>query len=233
MNVYGQMASAVINNVRSGLVGYKHNPSMDRQQVEDEIIWTRQELVKKYILKNILPLKELMMVIRCIDIDCKDLERCRCNSDGCGKPIAHFVIPQVFTDLGNGAAIQYLGSTDMTTPFDWFTDYVTMKYAIYSRRGKKRPRVFIDTSPNEENLYDCYLFNAPLVKQVTIQALFKDPRQIFLYGCCEDTFETDDLRHNMSFMDRECMDIVTNKFIYYYKKFRENDMPNDQTINKP
>lgn len=233
MNYYSKMASAVVNNIRSGLVGYHHNPTLSRDQVEDELIWTRMKLIKDYILKGIIPIKELMLTMRCIDVDCKDLDRCRCSNNGCGVPIAHFEIPQVFTDMGNGATIRYVGTTDMMKPFNWFTDLTTMKYSQYGRRGQSIPRVYIDTSPNENNLYDCFIFNAPLIKQVTVQAIFKDPRQIYLFDCCDDTFSSWDLTTNLSFMDKEIMKVVTNDYINYYKRLREPVQPNDQAINKP
>lgn len=232
MNHYGRLASACINNIRAGLAGYQHNPSLDRQQVEDELIWTIQKLIKNYMMKGQLPIKELMLTIPCIDIDCKEIERCRCNST-CGTPMAHFTIPQVYTDMGNGSMIHYVGSTDMQQPFLWFTDPITMKYSVFSRRGKKIPRVYIDTTPNMENFYDCFLFNGPLIKQVTVQAVFKDPRQAFERGCCEDTFECDDLTTNMSFLDREAMDYVTSKYLVYYRQMMQQDRPNDQALNRP
>lgn len=233
MNHWGQLASAVINNIRAGLAGYQHNPSLDRQQVEDEIVWTQQKLIKDYMAKGLLPIKEFMLTLNCINVDCKDLERCRCWADGCGKPIAHFQIPQVYTDLGNGSTIRYIGTTDMMRPFLWFTDVLTMKYSVYSRRGKKIPRVYVDTSPNENNFFDCFIFNAPLIKQVTVQAVFKDPRQAFERGCCEDIYGMDDLRHNMSFLDREAMDYVTSKYLVYYRQFQTQARPNDQAYNRP
>lgn len=215
------------------MAGYQHNPSLDRLQVEDELVWTIQKLVKNYLMKGSIPLKELALTIPCIDIDCLSIERCKCNADGCGEPMAHFEIPQVYTDMGNGSTIRYIGSTDMSTPFLWFTDAITMKYSTYSRRGKKTPRVYVDTTPNFRNFYDCFLFNAPLVKQVTVQAVFKDPRQVYDNGCCEDTLESDDLTTNMSFLDREAMDYVVSKYLVYYRQMMQQARPNDQAINRP
>ena len=48
--------------------------------------------------------------------------------------------------------------------------------AEYRRRGKERPYVWIDTTPNEKGLYDCFVFNAPLLNRVSISAIFKDLR---------------------------------------------------------
>lgn len=233
MNHYSRLASACINNIRSGLAGYKHNPSLDRLQVEDELIWTRQKLIKTYLIKGNLDIKEILNSIRCINVDCLPIERCPCGLDPCGDELPHFEIPQVFTDLSVGSSVYYIGPTDMSDPFLWFTNVTTMKYSIYSRRGQKKARVFIDTTPNKNNMFDCFIFNAPLVKQVTVQAVFKDPRQMYEFGCCDDTFETDDLTTNMSFLDRECMDYIINKYIVYYRQMQQTQLPNDQSINRP
>ena len=34
-------------------------------------------------------------------------------------------------------------------------------------------------------MYDCFIFNAPLIKQVSVVAIFKDPRQLENFGCCD------------------------------------------------
>jgi len=46
----------------------------------------------------------------------------------------------------------------------------------YRKRGKNKPWVYVDVTPNKDGLLDCYIFNAPLIKQVSIMAIFKDLR---------------------------------------------------------
>jgi hypothetical protein len=74
--IYNRLASAIVNDVYSGLAGLHHNISMSVEQLEDEIVATRLQVIKEYQLKGILPLKDLLMAINCIPVDCKDLERC-------------------------------------------------------------------------------------------------------------------------------------------------------------
>jgi len=38
--------------------------------------------------------------------------------------------------------------------------------------------VYIDTTPNANGMYDGFIFNAPLLKSISIIAIFKDPRQL-------------------------------------------------------
>jgi hypothetical protein len=53
----------------------------------------------------------------------------------------------------------------------------------YRKRGKNRPWVYIDVTPNSEGLLDCYIFNAPLLKQISVVGIFKDPRQLEDFQC--------------------------------------------------
>jgi phosphopantetheine adenylyltransferase len=61
-------------------------------------------------------------------------------------------------------------------------------------------------APNSEGLLDCYIFKAPLVKQVSITAIFKDPRQFEDFQCeCENTV----VDNNLSFIDTIIKDRLT------------------------
>ena len=119
--------------------------------------------------------------------------------------------------------IVYLGTTDRQSNFLYYTSVNSFNYyRKYRKRGKNKPYVFIDIAPNENGMLDCYLFNAPLLKQVSIVAVFKDPRQLEQYGCCQDL--TDD---NFSFINAEIKKRVTEKKIRYYRQLAPPNLPND------
>ena len=86
---------------------------------------------------------------------------------------------------------------------------------------KNKPFVYIDTTPNENNAYDCYIFDAPLLERVSIIAVFKDPRQVEDYACCELT-EAD----NMSFIATEVKKRLIEKKLRYYRQLYPQPMPN-------
>lgn len=73
-------------------------------------------------------------------------------------------------------------------------------------------------------MYDCFVFNAPLLSEVSISAIFKDLRQLGNYNCCVDL--QDD---NMTFINNEIKKRVTEKKIRYYRSFAPSNLPNDQT----
>lgn len=227
-NTIEKLASAIKNDVLGGLRGYHTNISLNIEQLCDEIINERLQVLKEYSLKGILPAKDLYMSINCIEVDCKDLERCKCNrGDGCSTVVAHFEIPQILNDYG-GQAINYIGSNDMQNSFVYHTSNQGYRYHKYRKRGKNKPYIWIDTTPNENGMYDCFLFNAPLVSQITVTAIFKDPRQLEKYSCCEGLDNP-----NFSFIDNEVQKRLTEKKIRYYKSIQAPLLPNDQTYTQP
>ena len=224
--IFNKLASAIRNDVVSGLRGYHHNMSMSIEQLEDDIVDERLQIIKEFQLRGLVPLNDLLLAINCIDVDCKDLERCslcKGNSD-CPTPIAHFEIPQLLLDYGI-TPISYLGTTDRMSPFIYYTSpHAFNYYRKYRRRGKNRPFVYIDVAPNENGMLDCFIFNAPLLKQVSIVAVFKDPRQLEQYGCCQDL--SDD---NFTFLNNEIKKRLTEKKIRYYRQLAAPILPNNQT----
>lgn len=74
-------------------------------------------------------------------------------------------------------SIAYIGSTDRELSFRYSTSISNWNvYNKYRKRGKDKPFVLIDPTPNSNGMYDCFIFNAPLIKQVSVVAIFKDPR---------------------------------------------------------
>jgi len=222
--MYSKLASAIINDVYSGLAGLHHNISISEEQLEDEIVAMRLQVIKEYQLKGILPLNDLLMAINCVPVDCKDLERCPICKPGVKTPNAHFEIPQLLNDFG-ASAIAYIGSVDRQNAFTVYvaSDF-TNQYQQYRKRGQNRPYVFIDPVPNEHNMYDGYIFNAPLLKMISIVAIFKDPRQLEDYGCCEGIEE----RENFTFIDNEVKNRLTELKIKYYRQLHMTNLPNTQ-----
>ena len=220
-----QIASAVYNDVYSGLRGYRANPTMSLEQLEDDVRDERLQIIKEYSLKGLIPKKDLLLSINCIPIDCKDIERCRCNNATvCGTPTAHFEIPQILTEFGGG--IEYIGSTDKSLPFKWYTTVQDASYHKYRRRGKFRPYVYIDVTPNENNMYDCFVYNAPLLKEVSVIGVFKDPRQLENFNCCD--YDEDTEINNFSFLDNEIKKRLTEKKLRYYRLAADSPAINNQ-----
>lgn len=221
-----KLASQIRNDVTSGLRGYHQNLSMNMEQLQDEVVACRLAILNEYFLKGIFPIKDLLIAINCIDVDCESLERCSCGKTSQGQPIKHFEIPQIVTQYGK-QAIDYIGSSDRQNKFTVISSLSELKTRQYKRRGLSKPYVWIDYSPNTDGMLDCFLFNAPFVKQVSIVAVFKDPRQLNRYSCC-NTEELNGPDVNNSFIDQLIKDKLTKEKLYYYRQAVAPRLPNDQ-----
>ena len=222
--VYSKLASAIYNDIVSGLQGYTSTPTLSLEQLEDDIVDERLALIKEYSLKGIIQKNDLIRAINCIPIDCKDIENCdSCTNSGFeGTPTMHFEIPPILTEFGGG--IEYIGSADMQQPFLWYTNPYTMKYHKYRKRNKNRPYVYINMAPNSNKMYDCYVYNAPFLKRISVLGIFKDERLLKEFGCdCTDEDAT-----QSTFMNAEIKDRVIQKKIKYYRQLATGPRPNDQ-----
>lgn len=222
-----KLASQIINDVVSGLRGYHSNLALNRDQLGDEIVACRLEILHQYFLKGIIPVKDLLIAINCVNVDCESLERCRCreyNEDD--TLVAHFQIPQLISYYGKNA-IEYIGSTDRRNKFQVITSLTELENRQYKRRGKDKPYVWIDTAPNAEGMLDCFIFNAPFLEQVSVVGVFKDPRQLNRYSCC-NTDELNGPDVNPSFVDQLVKDKLTKEKLYYYRQMAAQKLPNTQ-----
>ena len=133
----------------------------------------------------------MMTAINCVEVDCKDQNKCSCMSSLANAKMAkHFEIPQLMPGLG-ADALAFVGSTDRSHAFKVYYNLEAIKYQQhyqnYRKKSNPKPFVYIDTTPNEHNLYDGYVFNAPLLERLTVIAVFKDPRQVAELSCCNYT----------------------------------------------
>lgn len=230
-----RLADAIYNDIVSGLRGYHQNPSLSIEQLEQDIIDLRLLVIKEYMMQGILPVQDLLVSLNCIPVDCESLDKCGCNASNCGSdPIAHFQIPQLLFDYGLKKAIYYIGSTDKQRPFIVYTKPFDVISTIkkYRKRGKNRPWVYIDVTPNSEGLLDCYIFNAPLLKQISVIGIFKDPRQLEDFQCdCTGQQLLDQaskMDTNFSFLDTVIKDRLTKQKLQYYRQYSAPLLPNDQ-----
>lgn len=217
-----KLAAAIYNDIVSGLVGITSNPTMSLTQLEDDVVDERLQIIKEYSLKNLIPKKDLFMGIHCIDVDCLSLDKCPCNSPTYSLPVAHFELPQIVNDLAHDS-IEFVGSIDRLIQFKVYTN-TAWQYHKYQRRGAEKPFVYIETTPNSNNLYDAWIFNAPLLKKISVIGIFKDPRQLEEYDCCKG-----DEIDNFSFLSTEIKKRLTEKKIRYYRNLYPGPTPNTQT----
>lgn len=217
MGYYSKIASAVYNDIVGGLRGYTSNPTMSIEQLEDDLAEMRLTVIKEYALKGLLPKNDLLMSINCIPVDCQNIERCSCGNSSIGTPTLHFEIPQLMTEFDGG--IEYIGSVDKQQSFVWYTNLNLLKYHKYKKRSQYKPYVYIDVTPNANNMFDCWVFGVPMLKKISVIGVFKNLNQ--LDDCCSDP-------NNLSFLDSEVKRRVTELKIKYYRQLAPQISPNDQ-----
>lgn len=217
MGYYSKLASAVYNDIVGGLSGYTTTSNISMEQLEDDLAEMRLNVIKEYSIKGILDKKDLLLSINCIAVDCKNIESCSCGNSVSGTPTLHFEIPQIMTEYGGG--IEYIGSPDKQNPFTWYTSPNQLKFHKYRKHSGKKPYVYIDVTPNENNMYDCWVFNVPILRKVSVIGIFKNLNQ--LDECCADPT-------NLSFLDAEVKKRVTELKIRYYRQLMSPVVPNTQ-----
>lgn len=182
MNVK-QIASAVLSHIYDGLKGAVANIAVSQEQLEDEVVAERNTIIKEYLIKGVANLQEVYSAINCVEVQCASMSKC-CELGDLGQKALHFEIPPVLL-LSGVSTIKFIGSIDQKEKYQVYTnnDY---KYHQYKKRGANKPYVYLDTTVNSNGMIDGYIFNAPLVKMISVVAVFLDPRKLVEFNCCAD-----------------------------------------------
>ena len=106
-----------------------------------------------------LNLSDMMVAINCVEVDCKDQNKCACMSSLANAKMAkHFEIPQLMPGLGPDALV-FVGSTDRSNAFKVYYNLEAIKYQQHYQKYRKRPNpkpfVYVEKTPNENGMYDC------------------------------------------------------------------------------
>lgn len=194
MNI-NQIASSIYNDIWGGNIAPSSDTSLiSVEQLEDEVVDTRSAVIKEYFLKNLLNKEEVSSAINCVELDCKDQNKCPCSTVSLNPKMAlHFEIPQLETSLG-GDAILFIGSADRKVSYKVFYNLESLEYeADYQkyRKGRSKPYVYIERTPNENGMVDGWVFNAPFLKQIAVVGVFRDVRKLHQYSCCGDNDYTE------------------------------------------
>lgn len=223
-----QIASAVSNDVRSGLAGINSNIDISLEQLEDEIVELREQIVREQWLQGILQRGELLTALNCVVVDCKDPTKCgpcdKAYSGVAGESEMHFEIPKTINGLGEDA-IYFVGSADRKERYRVYFNPAQVKYNKYRRRHKDMPYVYIERTPNENGNYDGWVFNLPFVKTISVIGIFKDPRDLEKLGCdgnCDST------NGDVGSVSHEVQSRLTKEKLTYYRNYYYPPQPNNQ-----
>lgn len=155
------------------------------EQLMDEVIAERNIILKEYLLKSIMNFQEMFLSINCVEVNCDYMSKC-CELP-VGEKALHFEIPPIMYINGVNT-IKFIGSIDRKVKYTVYTDD-SYRYHQYKKRGANKPYVYVDTSVNANGNLDCYIFNLPMVKYISVVALFQDPRRLLEWDCCSNSEE--------------------------------------------
>ena len=152
---WDKIISAIYADLMSGLAGFNANPTISMEQLEDEVAEKRQGVILDLFAKNLLKVEDLAVSLNCVDVNCENMVKC----DSCNEPLAvknqaHFEIPQLMLALGE-EALMYIGSADGQHPYRVYYSLESTKANQYRRRGSKEPYVYVDPTPNANQMHDC------------------------------------------------------------------------------
>lgn len=71
-----KLASAIYNDVMSGLSGITNTPTISMDQLEQDVVDERLQIIKEYSLRNMVPKKDLYMHINCVVPTKESIENC-------------------------------------------------------------------------------------------------------------------------------------------------------------
>lgn len=215
------IASAVYNNTVTGLAGITSNPKISVEQLQDEVVAERNQIMREFLLKGILNLDELFLAINCIEVDCDYMSKC-CDLQ-VGEKALHFEIPPIIYINGIDT-IRFVGSIDRHTRYNIYTDE-TYRFHKYRKNKPGSPYVYIDTAINSNGNMDGYIFNVPFVKYISVIALFLDPRKLLEWDCCS---ENPEVYLDCGILSDEIIRRLTEKYIRWYRSFETPITPNTQ-----
>lgn len=221
MNVK-QIASAVLSHIYDGLKGAVANIAVSQEQLEDEVVAERNTIIKEYLIKGVANLQEVYSAINCVEVQCASMSKC-CELGDLGQKALHFEIPPVLL-LSGVSTIKFIGSIDQKEKYQVYTnnDY---KYHQYKKRGANKPYVYLDTTVNSNGMIDGYIFNAPLVKMISVVAVFLDPRKLVEFNCCAD----EEIVTDCGIISNDIVHRLTQKYAMWYRQNILPSIPNTQS----
>ena len=214
------ISSAIYNHIVAGLTGITANPKISLEQLQDEVVAERNQVLREFLIKGILSMEEMMLAINCVEVDCEPMSKC-CELPY-GEKALHFEIPPIFYISGI-ETIKFIGSIDRNTSYTVYTDQ-SYKFHKHKKSGANKPYVYVDTTVNSNGNMDCYIFNAPLAKYIAVVALFQDPRRLLEWDCCSG----DESYLDCGILSDEIMKRLTAKYIQWYRQLASPQTPNDQ-----
>jgi hypothetical protein len=204
------IAAAIYNHIVNAQAGANANPKISMEQLMDEVVAERDQILKDYLVSGAVSVNDLSLSLNCVEVNCDYMSKC-CDLPA-GEKALHFEIPPIM-HIDGAESIKFIGSIDRQVKYRVYTNDA-WRYHKYNKRTKNKPFVYLDTAINSNGNIDGYIFNVPMVKYISVIALFKDPRRLLEWDCCSDGESYLD----QGILSNEIIKRLTYKYIQWYKQ---------------
>ena len=221
---HNEMASAIRTRVADGLSGNLNNQAFSIEQLLEEIDLQRADFAHKYAMTNKLDYKFLVQEIDILQIECRNMsEDCLISAPHADVP--SIKIPKIMPIFGD-ESIQYLGLVNMQEAFATYYHPEDIRNHKVRIRTSRRPYAWVDTAPDENDMHTIYFFNLGPhngLKYVKLRAIFEHPTRVNLGPDAADIEYPAPLH-----MQNSIIDVITDKYIRYFRQLQVPPVPNQQ-----
>jgi hypothetical protein len=222
---HNELASAIRNRVGDALSGNLNNQAYSLEQLHEEIDLTRGTFINKYINTSKLDPKFLVQEIDTLPIICRNLSEDCFIQDPAGS-VPSIKIPPLSSVFGD-KAIEFLGLVNMQESFAVYFSPDDIRNHKYRIKTNKRPFAWVDLASDKNGQQTIYFFNLgkfnPL-KFVKLRAIFSHPSSVN-----SDNPNSLDMEYPApDYMQDAILDVLTEKYIRYYRQLNVPSVPNQQ-----
>lgn len=222
-----ELSSAIFNNVYDGLKA-PQDFSLSLEQIKMEVGNYRNKLIEKH-RGNRQGSKRLnrdhfLQTIDGITITIKDLSRNPILPSF--KKAFYFQLPTIAYTFDD-QAVEYIGPMDKSKSWKVYTN-TTFRSHKYKPLTSNATFVYIDTSPNDKGLLDCFIFNAgeyASLKYLSTIAIFQQPEMVVSQMQGDDEAEYP----APSWMQDEIITSLTKRYLYYYRTLNVQEQTSDRS----
>lgn len=214
-----EQAASIINNVLSGLRGITNDCPISQEQVEEEAVLERNQIIKEYLSKQIIQPSAVAQTLDSVKTDDMSLST-TLNTD---QLLKHVEIPKLFMDLQRSTML-YIGSSDKYDPYMVYFDE-SFSYHKYRIRGSKMPYVYINPTPNANDAIDVFIFNDE-PEYISIKAVFQDPREVYYKNLIRDP-EFKEF-NDTTFIANDVIRRLSEKYLRHYVQINQPIAPDKQ-----
>ena len=223
-----EITSTIRNKVADALSGNISNQAFSIKQLEEEVDIERAAYIQSYVDtgRKINP-KYLYQTIDMLKLTCLDLAQ----NVPCGFE-THFDVPAVkippIASTFDDSAVEYFGLMNKQEKFIVYYDTDDMIQHKYRQKTKKRPFIWIDTTPDEQGDMTSFFMNAGKysnLQYMSIRAIFEHPTRVGANSAGFGDMEYPAPGH----IQKVIIKNITEEYIRYFRKLNIEPLPNTQS----